>query len=86
MSEAKANGTELTPQVLKSIRMTAQRNVAGRAWNNEGESFRERVKVEAIAAKEVRDDELTKLLDEPQSAEQYYLYVFMFRRPIQFVC
>ena len=86
MEEAKANGTELTPQALKSIRMTAQRNAAGRAWGSEDEAFRERVKAEAAAVKELQDEQLTKLMDQAQSAEEYDQYVLAPRYPTQFVC
>ena len=61
---------------MKSIRMTAQQNIAALCWNNEEEAFRETVAAEANAANEQQERELETLRDQPQNAKEYDLYVF----------
>ena len=58
---------------MKSIRMSAQRTIAGKCWNEEEPGFRERVAAEANAANEEQDRELASLQDQPQNAEEYDL-------------
>ena len=55
--------------------MTAQRSIAGQCWNNEEWSFKRQVTAEANAANEAQDRELAKLREQPQSAEEYDLWV-----------
>lgn len=74
-AKASEEGQELTSKIKKSIRMSVHQEVIKNLWVSLGRGFQDKVSTEAEAANHDADQQYSKLLEQPQSAEDYDRYV-----------
>ncbi|KAK7676420.1 hypothetical protein QCA50_014137 [Cerrena zonata] len=70
-ADAVSKGMELTSRLKKSLRMTTQQEVTKTCWSHEDPLFKKQVESEFNASNAELDQKHKKLLDQPQSADDY---------------